>query len=121
MPKIDTSLSMPTGIRAVPDALADFGTERPTPVRLVATPPTPRARDTRAMSVASVACPPPGAASDTSRIVWAFALGVICGAILGALLLDRLAPAASPLPDLFAHAARTVVDYSSTLSGMLQR
>lgn len=103
------------------DPLADFCAERHTPVKLVATPSTRRPRHTRATSDAPVACSPPGAASDTARVVWAFALGLMSGAMLGAMVVYGLATSELPLPDLVAHAARTVVDYGSSLSGMFHR
>jgi hypothetical protein len=41
--------------------------------------------------------------------------------MLGAMVVYRLATSELPLPDLVAHAARTVVDYGSSISGMLHR
>lgn len=111
----------PTRLRAVPDPLADFCAERPTPVKLVATPSTPRPRDARAPSSAPVARTARGSQSDTPRTVWAFALGSVIGALLGAIGLYGLATSELPLPAPVAHAARTVVAYGSSLSGMLHR
>ena len=124
MPRIDTSRSSPipaASLRAMSDPLADFCAERHTPVTLVDTSVSPLPRDTRATSGGAVACPPPGSASHTPRVVWAFAMGMVCGALLGAIGLYQFAPFEVPLPAPVAHVTRAVVAYGSSLSGMFHR
>jgi hypothetical protein len=121
MQRFITSSPIPNGLRAASDPLADFCAERHAPVSPVAAPSTPRPRDTRAISGGAVACPPPGSASHTPRVVWAFAMGLVCGALLGAMGLYQLAASQVPLPAPVAQAARAVVAYGSSLSGMFHR
>ena len=119
MQRFNPSSPIPTRLGAVPDPLADFCAERHTPAKVVATFSTPRPRDTRVPCAAPVARTARSSQSYTPRVVWAFAVGLVCGVLLGAIGLYRLATAEVPLPAPVAHAARAVVAYGSSLSGML--
>ena len=84
--------------RPVPDALADFRSERQAPIRPAIARPASRPPDIRRASPARVASAVRAAGSDTRGRLWSFALGSVCGALLCLIVVSWLTASELPQP-----------------------
>ena len=86
------------GAQPVPDALAEFRSERPAPIEPATARPAPPPPDTRRARPATVASAVRATDSDKREKLWSFACGSVCGAVLCLIVVYPLMTSELPLP-----------------------
>ena len=86
------------GAQPVPDALAEFRSERPAPIEPPIARPAPPPPDTRRARPATVASAVRATESDRREKLWSFACGSVFGALLCLIVVYPLMTSEPPLP-----------------------
>ena len=103
-----SSLSATRGrAQPVPDALAEFRSERPAPIEPATARPAPPPPDTRRARPATVASAVRAIGSDKREKLWSFAFGLVCGALLCLVVVYPLMTSELPRP---APASQTLLE-----------
>ena len=103
-----SSLSATRGrAQPVPDALAEFRSERPAPIEPATARPAPPPPDTRRARPATVASAVRAIGSDKREKLWSFAFGLVCGALLCLIVVYPLMTSELPRP---APASQTLLE-----------